>query len=377
MTSTSTETIILGIDEVGRGPWAGPLVVGAAILSPELNSAIITQNSNTRDPDFDFLITYLTDSKKLTSKRRERLVPLIQRYASTTTGWVSARELDQYGLSASLKLATRRAVKQLLATKTPFTEIVIDGTINFLQNTPLADRVTTLPKADALIPAVSAASIIAKVARDHYMIEIAQKYPGYGFEKHVGYGTAAHKTALLELGACPEHRTSFRPIREIMAQFSPKMAKNALNAVPDDPNFTQNPPKSPESTLEAVFPPDLAKAPSHPTSGQKAEISALRHLQAQNHQIIAHNYRTKSYEIDLISIRDRQIFFTEVKYSQSLGHEGTPLVRITPGKHQQMTFAAQSFLSTHPEYRDLQPLLAVASVTNTDYIVQDWFVLTD
>ena len=200
MDSESTSHIILGIDEVGRGPWAGPLVVGAAILSPELvallqeksaKDTVITSCStqpskstpekphptNTPSSDLEFLVTHLTDSKKLTAKTRGKLLPLIQQYAATATGWVSAAELDIRGLSASLKLATRRAVKQLLATKTPFTEIIIDGTINFLDDTPLTDHVTTLPKADALIPAVSAASIVAKVARDNYMVEIATQYP--------------------------------------------------------------------------------------------------------------------------------------------------------------------------------------------------------
>lgn len=90
----------------------------------------------------------------------------------------------------------------------------------FSRDTPLESLVSTLPKADLLVREVSAASIIAKVARDRYMAEIALQYPAYGFEKHVGYGTALHKNALLEHGPCPEHRQSFRPIREIIAQMS-------------------------------------------------------------------------------------------------------------------------------------------------------------
>lgn len=114
------QPIILGIDEVGRGPWAGPLVVGAVILGPNFTS--------------DDVYHSLTDSKKLTAKKRKTLAPLIETHAlASATGWVTAHELDQYGLSASLKLATRRAVKQILATKSPFTEIIIDGTINFHQ----------------------------------------------------------------------------------------------------------------------------------------------------------------------------------------------------------------------------------------------------
>ena len=175
---------ILGIDEVGRGPWAGPLVVGACVLG-------------------DAQIDGLTDSKKLTPKKREALAPIIREKAAVGLGWVSAEELDRIGLSAALCKACREAVKQI---HVPYHEIVIDGTVNFLRDTPLSGYVQVLKKADLLVPEVSAASIVAKVARDEYMYKLAEKYPGYGFEKHVGYGTAAHKAALEKLGVCPEHR---------------------------------------------------------------------------------------------------------------------------------------------------------------------------
>ena len=183
---------ILGIDEVGRGPWAGPLVVGACVLG-------------------DAQIEGLTDSKKLTPKKREALAPVIREKAAVGLGWVSAEELDEIGLSMALCKACREAVKQI---HVPFHEIVIDGTVNFLRDTPLASHVQVLKKADLLVPEVSAASIVAKVARDNYMYKLAEKYPGYGFEKHVGYGTAAHKAAIEKLGVCPEHRKSFRPVAQ-------------------------------------------------------------------------------------------------------------------------------------------------------------------
>lgn len=329
--------VILGIDEVGRGPWAGPLVVGAVILGADF-------------PDIG-----LNDSKKLTAKKRQELGQIIRDHAAAqATGWVTAPELDQYGLSAALKLATRRAVKQILAQKTIFSEIIIDGTVNFLQNTPLEDRVTVLKKADALIKEVSAASIIAKVARDDYMVKIARQYPTYGFEKHVGYGTALHRQALLEHGICPEHRQSFRPIREILTQFGQKSPNTPLRA-----------PRS-----AAKF-----QAPSSSQKGQKAEISVLRHLETQNHQILAHNFKTKTYEIDLISLKNRQIYFTEVKYSHNPTPKGTPLARITAQKQAQMRFAATGFLKSHPKYQNFAPILAVASVVGPDYQVENWFTL--
>lgn len=189
--------MILGIDEVGRGPWAGPLVVGAVVL-PEKHT-----------------IEGLTDSKKLSAKRRIELDLLIRQKAlGWGLGWVHADEIDTLGLSKALRLATIRAVE---AVKVPYHEIIIDGTINFLSETKKGQYVTTMPKADLLIPAVSAASIIAKVARDTYMEEQDTIYPSYGFASHVGYGTARHQQALLANGVTPLHRTSFAPIRKLLA----------------------------------------------------------------------------------------------------------------------------------------------------------------
>lgn len=349
--------MLLGIDEVGRGPWAGPLVVGAVILGKAFPEGLD-----------------LTDSKKLTPRKREALEPLILENAvAHGLGWVSAAELDRYGLSASLKLATRRAVKTVLAqlstspegsspssndkitrSSSKIDEIIIDGTINFLKGTPLESLVETLPKADALVREVSAASIIAKVARDRYMAEIAQQYPVYGFEKHVGYGTDLHQKALREHGICPEHRQSFRPIREIIEQFEVKSLQTPL-----------------ECPKNAAIP----KAPSPSQKGQTAELAVASYLQTQNHQILAHNFKTKAYEIDLISTKNREIFFTEVKYSKNPRLEGTPLVRITSQKQAQMRFAAACFLQTHSQYEDFSPILAVSAVSGENFSVDTWFTL--
>lgn len=201
----------LGIDEVGRGPWAGPLVIGAVIL-PDYDS----EKGN---PDYPWIME-LNDSKKLTAKKREELNEIILKEAlATGLGWVTSKELDEIGLSNALKLAARRAVEEVQKKKIPFNQIIIDGTINFLAGTKLEKYVSVLPKADYLVKEVSAASIIAKVARDHYMEELGKKFPEYGFEKHVGYGTAAHKKALETYGPCPEHRFSFRPVAEIAEKF--------------------------------------------------------------------------------------------------------------------------------------------------------------
>lgn len=176
---------MIGIDEVGRGAWAGPLLVCAARL---------------RNP-----VTGLRDSKKLTKKQRELLATQIKGQADIGFGWVSAAEIDDYGLAAALRLAAVRAMADI--SPRPNEPIIIDGTVNLLPDTY---RVTTVVKADDSVPEVSAASIVAKVARDTYMVQLAQTYASYGFDAHVGYGTLRHRQAIIDNGLTPEHRKSFR-----------------------------------------------------------------------------------------------------------------------------------------------------------------------
>ena len=302
---------LLGIDEVGRGPWAGPLVVGACVL---------------REP-----IEGLTDSKKLTAKRREVLAAEIHEKAFCGLGWVPAAELDEIGLSAALRKACRDAVKEIQAARAEFNGIIIDGTINFLSDTPLGGYVTVKPKADLLVPEVSAASIIAKVARDNYMIKLAERFPGYGFEKHVGYGTALHKSALLELGPCEEHRHSFRPIAELVGNMPKKT---------------------------------IAK---HATDGRLGEDAAADYLGKHGFAIMERNWKTKWCEIDIVAQKDKILYFVEVKYRKA----DNGLDAITPKKYEQMRFAAELYLRNHPGF---SAKLAVAAV-NHDYAVSDFLVL--
>lgn len=317
---------ILGIDEVGRGPWAGPLVIGAVILPEE-------KPSWTDD---------LADSKKLTKKKREELSKIILEEApATALGWVSSKELDNFGMSESLKLAARRAVREIQKQDVSFSEITIDGTVNFLSGTPLENHVTILKKADSLIKEVSAASIIAKVARDNYMIELAETYPGYGFEKHVGYGTAAHKNAIEKLGITTEHRKSFKPIREFL---------NLENNKPQNKITTKN-------------------------LGDKAETKAAEFLKQNGHEIIARNYKTKFYEIDIVSIKNQTIYFTEVKYRKN-DFAGGGLAAIDFKKQKQMRFAAESFLHTFDQLaQNYSPVLAAADVSGSNFKIKNWFIL--
>lgn len=183
--------MLLGIDEAGRGPWAGPLVVGAVILG-------------------DIKIEGLTDSKKLSKKKRELLYnEIVARAEAFGTGWVDAIELDEIGMSAALRLATRRAVEKI---SIPYSEIIIDGTVNFLADTQKGRYVQTMTKADLLIPSVSAASIVAKVERDRYMLKQSLLYPEYGFNLHSGYGVVRHREAIKTHGVTPLHRLSFAPL---------------------------------------------------------------------------------------------------------------------------------------------------------------------
>ncbi len=347
---------ILGIDEVGRGPWAGPLVIGTAVLNPRFDK-------NGKPIEAESWQDALTDSKKLTAKKREKLAPIIKEKAKATgLGWVSAKELDEIGLAEALKLATRRAVENI--PRESFTEIIIDGTQNFLKDTDLENLVSVLPKADLKIKEVSAASIIAKVARDNYMKNIAEKYPGYGFEKHVGYGTALHKSALEKLGPCPEHRQSFKPVRLAFATAGlsrPTGSEGRRSARNDGPRAG-------------------TRGANARLAGLKAEGIVAEYLAQHGHKILARNYKTKYYEIDIVSATKDHIYFTEVKYRKNNSH-GDPLEFIDQKKQKQITFAANAFMKFLSKKlgRNLEdlpsPILAAASVSGPNFTLDKWLEL--
>ncbi len=355
---------ILGIDEVGRGPWAGPLVIGAAVLNPRFDE-------NGKPIEVESWQDALTDSKKLTAKKRENLSPIILENAvATGLGWVSARELDEIGLSGALKLATRRAVENI--PRESFTEIIIDGTQNFLKDTDLENLVSVLPKADLKIKEVSAASIIAKVARDNYMVSLAEKYPGYGFEKHVGYGTALHKSALEKLGPCPEHRTSFRPVREEQIEFCGRSSDNG--------SVCESHTRDGGLGLERRSQNCYLSSRSTTAMGRRAEGVVADYLSRHGHTILARNYKTKYYEIDIVSATKDHIYFTEVKYRKNNSH-GDPLEFIDQKKQKQITFAANAFMKFLSKKlgRNLEdlpsPILAAASVSGPNFTLDKWLEL--
>lgn len=345
--------MILGIDEVGRGPYAGPLVIGACILGDWQNS----ENAE--------WIEKLTDSKKLSAKRREELYVLIKEKAlATATGWVSSTEIDEVGLSEALRLATRRAVEQIQKTRVPFSEIIIDGTMNFLVGTKLEKYVSTLKKGDFLVKEISAASILAKVERDKYMAELDAIYPEYGFGKHVGYGTAAHQKAMEEFGLTPEHRRSFRPVREIAkGKITTKLKAAGRLEIAAEPKIT---------TEQKIT---NKQKTATKQLGDRGEQVVVDFLVAAGHEIVARNYKTKLFEVDIISRKAQVLYFTEVKYRSD--HDfGEALDFIDKKKQQKMHLAAGGFMATHPEYADFRPTLAVAAV-DKDFNLEEWFELDE
>lgn len=202
--------ITVGIDEVGRGCWAGPLVAGAVILPSEPSWEVRPPKGGLTEVREVHL--HLRDSKKLSKRQRELAATWIRQNAPAVgLGWVWPAEIDRVGITTAVKLAMERALAEV---KIDYDEVIIDGNTNYFAYNPKARAVV---KADDSVPSVSAASIVAKVARDEYMSTLGKQYAGYGFDKHVGYGTAVHIAALKLLGVSDIHRLSYKPIKALLA----------------------------------------------------------------------------------------------------------------------------------------------------------------
>ena len=192
---TAAGGVVAGIDEAGRGPWAGPVVAGAVILDPATLPARLGAG--------------LDDSKRLEPARREDLLAALRGCARIGVGRAEVAEIDTLNILRATLLAMARAVAGLGA---PPDLALVDGT----HAPALACPVRCVVKGDARSLSVAAASIVAKVTRDAIMAELAAAHPGYGWERNAGYGTAEHRAAIARLGVSPEHRRSFRPVREAL-----------------------------------------------------------------------------------------------------------------------------------------------------------------
>lgn len=204
--------MIIGVDEVGRGCLAGPVCVGAVVMCDAIEGVV-------------------DDSKRLTAAQRQVIAQLVKEHTAVGLGWASPAYIDQHGLTASLRHAAIQAIAQIshefrtypFGHKTVVSSerearvsedaetILLDGNSNYIG----CPQVRTVVGGDGVEPAIAAASVVAKVARDSYMQAVGvARYQGYGFEAHVGYGTAAHRAVLAELGPCDIHRMSFGVLRE-------------------------------------------------------------------------------------------------------------------------------------------------------------------
>lgn len=209
----STAEWILGSDEVGYGAWAGSLIVCSVLLPRNFNEPGVG------------------DSKSLSAARRQtayyrwtRTTPIPYKIVEYTS-----QQIDEIGVGEALIRAHRQALEALLPKAGSSCLIIVDGFQHGTHSLNVPGSIG-LPKADTLIPSVSLASIIAKVTRDDMMTKAAEIYPGYGFAKHMGYGTASHAEALTKLGPCPIHRRTYEPIRRILEEGN-RLTESDLSSV--------------------------------------------------------------------------------------------------------------------------------------------------
>jgi len=276
---------IAGLDEAGRGPLAGPLVACAVIL-PE---------------DFDDDV--LTDSKKLTDRRRRQLKPVIEAAAlAVSLGIVTSAEIDAGGMSLAVRTSFRRAMKPLTGSAALF---LVDGN----GVTSLEAPCRFIVKGDSKSLSIAAASVVAKVARDDMMLELSGKFPGYGFDGHKGYGTAAHIQAIRRLGASPAHRMSFEPLKSMY----PTGQLSLFPAVPE-------------------------------SRGRAAEGRAAGYYESLGYTVAERNWRCSSGEIDLILVKSGSVVFAEVKSTGS-GLEKEALSRIDSRKFRRIMDAASVWMA--------------------------------
>ena len=320
---------LAGVDEVGRGCLAGPVVAAAVVLPP-----------GQRLPGLD-------DSKKLTAPSRQRLAAAVGEVAlGVGLGVVEAADIDRLNILQ----ATLAAMRQALAALDPSPEhVLVDG--NQRPHSPWPE--TVLIGGDGRSQTIAAASVVAKVHRDRLMVDLDRIYPGYGFAQHKGYGSAAHLRALRDLGPCPLHRRSFAPVLRSLPPTSVEAMAGRLAACTDAADLDRVALEVTQSAL--VFGPaaqtglrqlhrrrrEVLTAP-----GRQGEEVAADYLTGLGYQVLARRYRVRGGEIDVVARDAGELVFVEVKTARR-GSQADPAERVRRRQRARIELAARHFLARH------------------------------
>ena len=282
--------LIAGIDEAGRGPLAGPVVAGAAVIPTGFSAP---------------WLAHVRDSKQLTPRRRESLFRDIRETdMAWSAGVVSAVEVDSLGIVAATRKAMLLAIQAL---PEPPGFLLIDAV-------PLPESgipYKAIIRGDQICLSIAAASIIAKVTRDRMMTEEDARYPGYGFAANKGYPTRAHLERLHALGPCPIHRRSFGPVRAVAGE-----------AMPDNSR--------------------------HIRLGQAGERAARGYLESRGYTILDTNFRCPYGEVDIVALDRGSLVFLEVRTRRSSSSFGLPEESITPDKQRRLIATAETYIQSRP-----------------------------
>lgn len=285
--------MIAGLDEVGRGAWAGPVVAAAAVLP--VDSPTLTRE-----------LAGIRDSKRLTPRRRVHFYERIRETSSSVAvGVVGQAKLDEVGIVEATKLAMTRALDRLAI---PAEYLLIDCFPLSYRNLPNAG----IAGGDDLCFSIAAASIVAKVMRDRMMEVLDVLYPGYAFARHKGYGTPQHREALCRLGPCRIHRLSYAPMRYMVEaegwKHGTEKVKHGRGAV-----------------------------------GRLGEVMAAQYLEEQGYVICEMNYRCAVGEMDIVALGGNCLAFVEVRTRRSKRF-GSPAESVTAAKKQKLIEVAQTYL---------------------------------
>lgn len=347
---------VAGVDEAGRGCLAGPVVAAAVILPPDCD------------------IDGLDDSKKLSRTRREDLCGQIEGQAlAIGVGQVEADEIDRLNiLQASLK-AMRLALEDLGVAPD---RVLIDGHVP--AKSPYPEQ--AIVDGDARSLSIAAASIVAKVRRDHLMCAYADRYPEYGFASHKGYGSAEHLAALSAHGPCPLHRRSFGPVADLVAEPRSELFLSFEEGIGDSANLAElervahfikeAADQIGGGELDALRQLYRERRQKLGDVGLKGEGEAAAYLEGRGYRIIERRYRAAGGEIDLVVAKGEELVFVEVKTSQGAAR---PEERVNRTKRRRLTRAARHFLQHRAQANSACRFDVIAvSLGEGDAAIEHW-----